>query len=62
MLATHRRAHRIVWLLLAPALAALLWAAFAARPEWPERPLDPAASARSGADDLAPAPPPGAQP
>ncbi len=54
MLAAHRRAHRWIWLLLAPALAALLVAALAARPEWPRRPLDPAAAERAGADDLEP--------
>jgi len=62
MLATHRRVHRLVWLLLAPALVALLWAALAARPEWPEWPLAPAAAARAGADDLVPAPAPGERP
>jgi hypothetical protein len=54
MLAAHRRAHRWIWLLLAPALVALLVAALAARPEWPRRLLDPAAAERAGADDLAP--------
>lgn len=54
MLAAHRRAHRWVWLLLAPALLALLVAALAARPQWPLRSLDPAAAERAGADDLAP--------
>jgi len=62
MLAAHRRVHRLVWLLLAPALAALVWAALAARPEWPERSLDPAAAARAGADDLTPTPASGERP
>ncbi len=60
MLATHRRIHRTLWLLLAPALLALLIAALAARPEWPERPLTGAAAEHAGADDMAPAP--GARP
>jgi len=43
MIASHRRRHRIVWLLLAAAIPLLLWLAVAARPEWP---VEPAASAR----------------
>lgn len=54
MLAAHRRAHRWIWWLLAPALAALLVAALAARREAPRRPLDPAVAPVAVPDDLAP--------
>lgn len=55
MLAAHRRVHRWLWLLLAPALVALLLAALAARREAPRRPLGPSVAPVAVPDDLAPA-------
>lgn len=54
MLAAHRRVHRWLWLVLAPALVALLLAALAARREAPRGPLDPALAPVTVPDDLAP--------
>ena len=54
MLAAHRRIHRWLWTLLAPALVALLVAALAARRVAPRQPLDPALAPIAVPDDLAP--------
>jgi hypothetical protein len=53
MLATHRRAHRGIWLLLAPALPLFLLAVLATRPDRPKGPLPEVVRAARLPDDLA---------